>query len=91
MNEELKMKRAILKEQVEYYQQIAKQLWRIYYKEMMRLVENPSSQPDTSELERFADDNVDITFNHELALLFKDAIEFGFCHAGFVSENLSKE
>lgn len=91
MREELKMKQAILEEQVRFYQEVSRRLWKIYYKEMMRLIENPSLQPDTSEFERFAHDNMDITFSRELALLFRDAIQFGFGHAEFISENLFRE
>lgn len=91
MDEKLKMKQMILREQVEDRQKVSKQLWRVYYKEMMRLIENPSSQPDTSELDKFIRDNVHVTFDRELASLFKDALEFGFGHAGFVSENLFME
>ena len=52
---------------------------------MMRLIENPTSKPDVSVLERFIE-NESGTFGQELAKIFKDAIEYGFTHAGFVSE-----
>lgn len=74
----------ILKEQIEEHRETAREVWKIYHDEMMRLIDNPNSQPDVSVLERFIE-NENGTFGQELAKLFKDAIEFGFCHARFVS------
>lgn len=78
-------KQEILKEQLEERRETAKRVWKIYHNEMMRLIENPTSQPDVSALERVIE-NESGTFGQELAKIFKDAIEFGFCHAKFVSE-----
>lgn len=78
-------KQEILKEQLEERRETAKRVWKIYHNEMMRLIENPNSQPDVSALEKFIEDESG-TFGQELARLFKDAIEFGFTHAEFVLE-----
>lgn len=75
----------ILREQIEERKETVNKVWKIYNDEMMRLIENPTSKPDVSVLERFIE-NESGTFGQELAKIFKDAIEYGFAHAGFVSE-----
>lgn len=75
----------ILREQIEERKETVNKVWKIYNDEMMRLIDNPTSQPDVSVLERFIE-NESGTFGQELAKIFKDAIEYGFAHAGFVSE-----
>ena len=80
-----KMQQIILREQLAEHKETARKIWKIYHDEMTRLIENPDSQPDSSVLERFIE-NESGTFGQELAKIFKDAIEYGFAHAGFVSE-----
>lgn len=75
----------MLREQIEERKETVNRVWKIYNDEIMRLIENPTSKPDVSVLERFIE-NESGTFEQELARLFKDAIEFGFNHASFVSE-----
>jgi hypothetical protein len=82
MNE---IKQIVLREQLAEREETARKIWKIYHDEMTRLIENPDSQPDSSVLERFIE-NESGTFGQELAKIFKDAIEYGFAHAGFVSE-----
>ena len=82
MNE---IKQIVLREQLAERKQTARKIWKIYHDEMTRLIENPDLQPDSSVLERFIE-NGSSTFGQELAKIFKDAIEYGFAHAGFVSE-----
>lgn len=75
----------ILREQLAEREETARKIWKIYHDEMTRLIENPDSQPDSSVLEKFIESESG-TFGQELAKIFKDAIEYGFAHAGFVSE-----
>jgi len=87
MNEEMITRQAILKEQLAENQNTAKLLWRLYRAEMMRLIENPTSQPDVSILERFIE-NESGTFGLTLAQLFIDAIKFGSTNADVLMEGL---
>lgn len=78
-------KQEILKEQLAENRETARKIWQIYYREMMRLIENPTSQPDVSVLERFIE-NENGTFGQTLAQLFIDAIKYGNTHAEFLTE-----
>ncbi len=79
------MRQFVLAGQLAEHMETTEKIWKIYYDEMIRLLENPDSQPDTSVLEKFIENKND-TFGQELARLFKDAIEFGFTYGGFVLE-----
>lgn len=79
------IKQVILAGQLAEHMETTERIWQIYYDEMIRLLKNPDSQPDTSVLKKFIENKSD-TFGQELARLFKDAIEFGFTYGGFVME-----
>lgn len=79
------IRQLILTGQLAEHMETTERIWEIYYNEMIRLIESPDLQPDTSVLEKFIENKSD-TFGQELAKLFKDTIEFGFTYGGFVME-----
>lgn len=82
--------RNILREQVDERLEIAKEVYHLYLDEMKALIKNPNARPDTSSLKRFIENETG-TFGRELAKVFADAIEAGYCHASEMAERKVKE